>query len=108
MQKISDRHNTHGNSEIEIINKWPGKPVIKYALFDNDGTISTLREGWEKIMAPVMVKAILGDEYSRADESLLKRVKLRVDQFIDNTTGIQTLMQMKMLLDIIREFGFVS
>ena len=98
----------HGNSEIEIINKWPAEPVIKYAVFDNDGTISTLREGWEKIMEPVMVKAILGDEYSRADESLLKKVKLRVGQFIDSTTGIQTLMQMKMLLDIIMEFGFVS
>lgn len=96
------------NSEIEIINMWPIEPAIKYAVFDNDGTISTLREGWEKIMAPVMVKAILGDEYSRVDESLLKKVKLRVDQFIDNTTGIQTLMQMKMLLDIIREFRFVS
>ena len=96
------------NSEIEIINVWPVEPVIKYAVFDNDGTISTLREGWEKIMAPVMVKAILGDEYSRVDESLLKKVKLRVDQFIDSTTGIQTLMQMKMLLDIIKEFGFVS
>ncbi len=59
-------------------------------------------------MEPVMVKAILGDEYSRADESLLKKVKLRVGQFIDSTTGIQTLMQMKMLLDIIMEFGFVS
>lgn len=94
-------------SEIEIINKWPYKPVIKHAVFDNDGTISTLREGWEKIMAPVMVKAILGNEYSGADESLLKKVKSRVDLFIDNTTGIQTLMQMKMLLDIIREFGFV-
>jgi phosphoglycolate phosphatase-like HAD superfamily hydrolase len=67
-----------------------------------------MREGWEKIMAPVMVKAILGDEYSGADESLIRKVKLRVDQFIDSTTGIQTLMQMKMLLDIIGEFGFVS
>jgi len=95
-------------SEIEIINKWPEKLQIKHAVFDNDGTISTLREGWEKIMAPVMVKAILGHEFSKADESTLKKVKVRVDQFIDNTTGIQTLMQMKMLLDIIREFGFVD
>jgi hypothetical protein len=38
-------------SEIEIINKWPEKLQIKHAVFDNDGTISTLREGWEKIMA---------------------------------------------------------
>ncbi len=95
-------------TEIEIINKWPSEPVIRYAIFDNDGTISTLREGWEKIMAPVMVKAILGDKYQNVDESVLKKVEVRVAQFIDSTTGIQTLMQMKMLLDIIKEFGFVD
>jgi len=95
------------NTEIEIINKWPEKPAIKHAVFDNDGTVSTLREGWEKIMAPVMVRAILGEKYSDADETLYRKVKSRVDEFIDKTTGIQTLVQMKFLLGIIREFGFV-
>jgi rfaE bifunctional protein kinase chain/domain len=98
----------HGNTEVEIINKWPGKPVIRHAVFDNDGTVSTLREGWEKLMAPVMIRAILGNKYSGADEALLKKTEARVYQFIDSTTGIQTLMQMKMLLGIIRESGFVS
>lgn len=55
-----------------------------------------------------MIKAILGEKYTEADESLYSKVKSRVDDFIDKTTGIQTLMQMKMLLGIIREFGFVS
>jgi rfaE bifunctional protein kinase chain/domain len=95
------------NTEVEIINKWPKQPAIKHAVFDNDGTVSTLREGWEKIMAPVMVKAIFGEKYSDADETLYRKVKSRVDEFIDKTTGIQTLMQMKILLGIIREFGFV-
>jgi len=95
------------NTEVEIINKWPKELAIKHAVFDNDGTVSTLREGWEKIMAPVMVRAILGGKYSDADESLYRKVKSRVDEFIDKTTGIQTLMQMKILLGIIREFGFV-
>jgi rfaE bifunctional protein kinase chain/domain len=95
------------NTEVEIINKWPEQPAIKHAVFDNDGTVSTLREGWEKIMAPVMVKAIFGEKYSDADETLYRKVKSRVDEFIDKTTGIQTLMQMKILLGIIREFGFV-
>ena len=95
------------NTEVEIINKWPEEPAIKHAVFDNDGTVSTLREGWEKIMAPVMVRAILGEKYSDADETLYRKVKSRVDEFIDKTTGIQTLVQMKILLGIIREFGFV-
>ncbi|MCK4888087.1 MAG: carbohydrate kinase, partial [Planctomycetes bacterium] len=43
---------------------------IKHAVFDHDGTISTLRQGWEEIMVPAMLKAILGDEFETADEAL--------------------------------------
>ena len=32
---------------------------------------------------------------------------MRVDEYIDKTTGIQTLVQMKGLLGLIREFGCV-
>jgi rfaE bifunctional protein kinase chain/domain len=95
------------NTEIEIVHKWEEKLQIKYAIFDHDGTISTLREGWELIMAPMMIKAILGDKYHDADEVLYKKVQTRVDEYIDKTTGIQTLVQMKGLIDLIREFACV-
>ncbi len=95
------------NTEIEIINQWPHKPVISHAIFDHDGTISTLREGWELIMAPMMIKAILGSRYQEADEAMYHKVQSRVQEFIDKTTGIQTLVQMKGLLELIREFGCV-
>lgn len=95
------------DSEIEIINKWKDRPMISHAIFDHDGTISTLREGWELIMAPMMIRAILGDKYQDADEALYHKVQTRVQEFIDKTTGIQTLVQMKGLLDLIREFGCV-
>ena len=95
------------DSEIEIINKWTDNLQIKHAIFDHDGTISTLREGWELIMAPMMIKAVLGDKYLEANEALFQNVKIRVDEFIDKTTGIQTLVQMKGLMDLIREFGCV-
>ncbi len=95
------------DTDIEIVNKWENELHIKHAIFDHDGTISTLREGWELIMAPMMIKAILGDNYLEANEILFQRVKSRVDDFIDKTTGIQTLVQMKGLIDLIREFGFV-
>ena len=94
--------------EIEIINEWKEKLDIKYAIFDHDGTISTLREGWEHIMAPIMIKAILGENYKDTGIDIYKKVKERVNEYIDKTTGIQTLAQMKGLVDIIREFGFVS
>jgi rfaE bifunctional protein kinase chain/domain len=95
------------DSEIEIIREWREKLNIKYAVFDHDGTISTLREGWEHIMAPVMIKAILGEKYKDAGIDLYNKVKERVNEYIDKTTGIQTLVQMIGLKDVIREFGFV-
>lgn len=95
------------DTEIEIVSKWNEKLQIKHAIFDHDGTISTLREGWELIMGPMMMKAVLGDKYIDADEALFQKVQTRVNEFIDRTTGIQTLVQMKGLLDLIREFGCV-
>lgn len=95
------------NSEIECINEWPKDLDIRYAIFDHDGTISTLREGWEEIMSPMMMKAVLGDLYQVADEALYHKVQTRVAEFIDKTTGIQTLVQMKGLVDLVKEFGCV-
>ncbi len=102
------RHaNYWNNTEIEIINEWPQSLNIKHAIFDHDGTISTLREGWEHIMQPMMMKAILGSHFQDADEALYHKVHTRVIDFIDKTTGIQTLVQMKGLVDLVKEFGLV-
>jgi len=95
------------DSEIEIIRQWKEKLNIKYAIFDHDGTISTLREGWERIMAPMMIKAVLGEKYKDAGIEVYAKVETRVNEYIDKTTGIQTLVQMKGLVDIVREFGYV-
>lgn len=96
-----------GDFDIEIINALPDNLNIKHAIFDNDGTLSTLREGWEQIMAPMMIRAILGPKYFDADEVLFEKVKSSVDYLIDKTTGIQTLKQMQLLIGLIVEFGFV-
>ncbi len=95
------------DSEIEIVNEWAGSLNISHAIFDHDGTISTLREGWEHIMQPMMMKAILGEHFQDADEALYHKVQNRVMDFIDKTTGIQTLVQMKGLVDLVKEFGLV-
>jgi len=96
-------------SQIEICVDTRDLPSgnITHAVFDHDGTISVLREGWETVMEPMMVKAILGDEYHSANISFRSKVAARVRSFIDNTTGIQTILQMDGLVDIIKEFGFV-
>lgn len=97
------------DSEIEIVDpSLLSKDIFpKYAIFDHDGTISTLREGWEGIMNPMMIKAILGKNFTDADEALYHRVKERVTDFIDKTTGIQTLVQMQGLIALVKEFGCV-
>ncbi|OGV61171.1 MAG: hypothetical protein A2498_11305 [Lentisphaerae bacterium RIFOXYC12_FULL_60_16] len=95
-------------TDIEIVETFPAGTRILHAIFDHDGTLSTLREGWEQVMEPMMVKAILGPRYESADEGVYARVVGRVRDFIDKTTGIQTLEQMQGLADMVREFGFVS
>ena len=80
---------------------------IKHAVFDHDGTISTLREGWEEIMEPVMIKAILGDQYDSVDQAGYNEIIKQSKEFINKTTGIQTIFQMEGLVKLIEEFGYV-
>lgn len=58
-------------------------------------------------MEPMMIKAILGAHYNTADETLYARVVRRVVEYIDKTTGIQTLVQMQGLVKLVREFRLV-
>jgi rfaE bifunctional protein kinase chain/domain len=95
------------DTEIEIVSELPSDLAIKHCIFDHDGTLSTLREGWEKIMEPMMLHAILGKQYDSVDEGTFERIRGEVKQFIDGTTGIQTLVQMVGLVDLVKHFGYV-
>lgn len=95
------------DTEIEIVVDLPADFRLTHAIFDYDGTLSTVRQGWEHVMEPVMVRAILGPRYADADEALYNRVVQRVRDYIDKTTGIQTLVQMQGLVRLVREFGLV-
>ncbi len=97
-----------GDSEIEIVRDLPDDVNVRHAIFDHDGTISTLRQGWEEIMEPMMVRAILGPRYDDADEALYHRVVDAVRAFVDKTTGAQTLVQMQGLVGLIERFGCVK
>jgi bifunctional ADP-heptose synthase (sugar kinase/adenylyltransferase)/phosphoglycolate phosphatase-like HAD superfamily hydrolase len=95
------------NTEIEVISEVPSDIKITHAIFDHDGTISTLREGWEDIMRPMMIKSILGKEFRTVSETVYYRVEECVNKFIDETTGMQTIKQMLGLVNLIKEFGFI-
>jgi sugar/nucleoside kinase (ribokinase family)/phosphoglycolate phosphatase-like HAD superfamily hydrolase len=97
------------NTEIEVIDAsvLSNLGEIKHVVFDHDGTISTLRQGWEEIMEPVMIKAILGHQYDSVDQASYNDVVKQVQEYINKTTGIQTIFQMEGLVKMIEEFGFV-
>jgi len=94
-------------TDIEIIGDLPHDLAIKHCIFDHDGTLSVLREGWEQIMEPVMMRAILGSHFDAADEATFNRVQAMSREFIDRTTGIQTLVQMQGLVKLVQQCGFV-
>lgn len=94
-------------TEIELVRDLPSDIQIRHAIFDHDGTLSTLREGWEKIMEPMMVRAVLGPRYNDTSATVFDSVTRTVKDLIDKTTGIQTLVQMVQLARLVRESGFV-
>ena len=67
----------------------------------------TLRQGWEEVMEPMMIEAILGPRLTDIDDATMPGSS-HVRAFIDRTTGIQTLAQMKGLIDLVHEFGLVT
>ncbi len=81
---------------------------IRHALFDHDGTISTLRRGWEESMEQIMIESILGSCADTAGPEAVKQVRDEVLAYIDRSTGVQTLTQMQELARLVRRFGFVE
>ena len=81
-----------------ITNRKPTAGTICAAIFDFDGTISTLRFGWEKVMLPMMMEMLGGEE---TDSSLYKMVT----DYIDKSTGIQTIYQMMWLTEQMEAAG---
>ena len=104
-----DRAAYLAGSQIELCYKRDSIPLgrVKHAVFDNDGTISTHRQGWEKVMETVMVRAILGDGYDTCDRNLYQKVLDRVRDYIDKSTGVQTIVQTEALVEMVREFRLV-
>ncbi|HDL18580.1 MAG TPA: HAD family hydrolase [Bacteroidetes bacterium] len=88
-------------ANIKILHNSIELGKIKHAIFDFDGTISILREGWEKVMEPVMIKSICGA--TEPGREIIEEVR----KFIDDTTGIQTILQMEGLVEMVRKHGLV-
>lgn len=88
-------------TEIKILNNRIETGKIKHVIFDFDGTISLLREGWESIMESMMIACICGDH--RPTLEIIQHVR----EYIDETTGIQTIIQMQGLVQMVKRYRLV-
>ncbi len=80
---------------------------IRHAVFDHDGTISTLRHGWERVMEKMMIDAIAGNPPAETAGRIMRKIRERVVEYIEKSTGIQTIQQMEALAEMVREFNRV-
>ncbi len=91
------------NTSIEIIHEIE-RANIQHALFDFDGTISLVRDGWQTVMVPMMVDILLEETQTDETPEELEQV---VVEFVDNLTGKQTIYQMMQLCEEVEKRGGV-
>lgn len=87
--------------EIEIINDNVKRGQFKSALFDFDGTISLIREGWQQIMKPYFIEVL---EATPRHESR-GEIGRCVNDFVDFLTGKQTIYQCIQLAEEVEKRG---
>jgi len=74
---------------MEIITPPASNAGFRYALFDFDGTISLIREGWQEIMIPYFIDVLR--QTPKAEDA--KTIEETVTTFVDRLTGKQTIFQ---------------
>ncbi len=86
---------------IEILNPALPRGGFRSALFDFDGTLSLLREGWPQVMIPMMVDVLRQTGTTESEAELAGKV----EEFIMRLNGRQTIYQMIQLADEVRRRG---
>ena len=87
-------------THIEIIRDDIPRGHIRFALFDFDGTLSLIREGWQQVMVPMMVEVLQRETDTTETPEELTRI---VREFVDRLTGKQTIYQMIQLCEEIEK-----
>lgn len=77
-------------TSIEILQDVTNAELPQHVLFDFDGTLSLVREGWPEVMIPMMVE-ILTETGTRETLAELHRI---VEKFVMELNGKQTIYQM--------------
>lgn len=87
--------------EIEIVRPEAPRGRIRSAIFDFDGTLSLIREGWPAIMIPMMVEILQQTGTKESTEDLTRAV----EESVMRLTGRQTIYQMIHLADEVTKRG---
>lgn len=82
-------------TSIELIRPEIERGRFRYVLFDFDGTISLIREGWQQVMVEMMTQTLARTPQAEGAEA----IGTLVEQYIARSTGIQTVYQMIWLAD---------
>ncbi len=86
---------------IEIIHPDIVRGRIRHALFDFDGTLSLIREGWQGVMIPMMVELLRQAPRAEGEPALAAVVK----DYVTRLTGKQTIYQMIQLAEEVGKRG---
>ena len=88
-------------STVEVVHEVRLAALPKFAVFDFDGTLSLVREGWPEVMVPMMVEELAATGTSESPEDLAGIAR----GFVNELTGKQTIYQMIRLAEEIEKRG---
>src|SRR5438105_668961 len=89
------------DTRIEVIQPDFPRARVRAALFDFDGTLSLIREGWPEVMIPMMVAHLANTPTTEGHDELGRAV----EEFVMRLNGKQTIYQMIQLADEVKKRG---
>lgn len=92
--------NTSFQGVVEFADRFGPRPRLAHVLFDFDGTLSLLREGWPDVMVPMFTEMLP----RRPSETEAEARQLLLDDIM-RLNGKQTIYQMMQFADRVRERG---
>ncbi len=90
-------------TSIEIVRPVARREPPRHVLFDFDGTLSLIREGWVNVMVPMMVEVLRATGTDESPEALGAVAR----DFVTELTGKQTIYQMMRLAEEVARRGGV-
>src|SRR5438270_13730483 len=89
------------HDDIEVLHPDLPRGRFRFVLFDFDGTLSLIREGWPQVMIPMMVEVLRQTDTAETEAELTAAV----EEFVMRLNGRQTIYQMMQLAEEVERRG---